>query len=84
MISTMMRTVRTEPTAVPGVFPSAAACAAGGRTSKATVGVGEPDAQAVPVGAAVPAAVWDGEAVPVGEAVAEGDAVGVQAELAAG
>jgi hypothetical protein len=56
MISTMMRRYRTEPTAVPGVFPAAAACA-GGSTSKPTVGVGE--AQAVLVGAAV----WDGGAL---------------------
>jgi hypothetical protein len=47
MISTTMSTSRTEPTGVPFVVP-AAACSAGGRTSKFTAG----EAQAVPVGVA--------------------------------
>jgi len=87
MISTMMRTSRTEPTAVPGVFPAAAAWA-GGRTSKATVGVGE--AQAVLVGAvlcdgdALCEAVPAGEAVPDTETLGDAEAAGVQVEAAAG
>jgi len=65
MISTMMRTSRTEPTAVSGVVP-AAACAEGGRTLN---GCGVVDVQGVPVGVAVLAAVWDETAVPDGEAL---------------
>ncbi len=56
MISTMMRTSRTEPTVVACVVP-AAAWAEGGRTSK-PFGAAELDAQAVLVAAA---AVGDGE-----------------------
>src|SRR5579862_8996398 len=59
MISTMMRTPRTEPTVVAGVVP-AAACAEGGRTVKGC-GVEELDAQAVLSGVA---GVWDDVAVP--------------------
>jgi hypothetical protein len=70
MISTMMRTPRTPPTAVNGVVPPAA-CADGGRTSKATVGSGV--AQAVLAGAPLPAAVGDGEAVWDADVEAVGD-----------
>ena len=81
MISTMMRTSRTEPTIVACVV-AAAAWAEGGRTSK-PFGAAELDAQAVLVAAA---AVGDGE--PVADAVAAGLLVAVavwaQVEVAAG
>jgi len=90
-ISTMMRTIRIEPTGVDCVVPDAA-CAAGGKTLKGC-GVAELEAQAVLPAATVPAAAEDvdadgdvdatGEVDADGKVDAAGDVAGAAAQVAA-